>query len=320
MNAVVLVALWLGQVGATGQWASGRPPECADRHERAENVWERAKAPVLRRYCDLLASAASKLAGTATMAQAALESAERAEEILPGHAAPQALKGRALASLGRLDDALIAMRSAIQRDARAVDDPPALLTWARLLARTGHPEEARTAYRSLLPRATVLSGTDRASAAAEAGLVAMKCGAQGLDDAVASLRDATREAQDETQAVAVLALALALNRRGEGDQAFALLSDHLRGDPRSVLSTARAEELLSVATEEKSAMAALALENSDPGGARDAWQEYVEKAPSGPWLAHARARLAALAARRSAGRPRSWSGDVDSAAPRTAAP
>jgi hypothetical protein len=81
-------------------WTTGRPPECGDPGGRGGNVWERAKSPELRRYCDLLASASSKLAGTASMPGEALASARAAYQVLPDHAAPRVLEGRALAALG----------------------------------------------------------------------------------------------------------------------------------------------------------------------------------------------------------------------------
>ena len=95
------LVLALAQAPLPG-WTNGRPPECATPMAGATvNVWERAKSPELRRYCDLVASAASKLAGTAAMAQAALAAAREAEGVLPGHAAPRVLEGRALAALGK---------------------------------------------------------------------------------------------------------------------------------------------------------------------------------------------------------------------------
>lgn len=111
-----LVALAFAQPAAGG-WSSGRPPECTVESGGATgNVWERAKSPELRHYCNLVASAASKLAGTAVMAQAALAAAREAEGVLPGHAAPRVLEGRALAALGKLDEALVALRDGKARD------------------------------------------------------------------------------------------------------------------------------------------------------------------------------------------------------------
>jgi tetratricopeptide (TPR) repeat protein len=279
-------------------WTTGRPPECGDPGGRGANVWERAKSPELRRYCDLVASASSKLAGTTAMAEAALASAREADTVLPGRAAPRVLEGRALAALGKLDEAFKALTDARSRDPAAFDDPLALLAWARVLARTGHADGAAEAYRALLPRASAIAASERASASVEAGLVAMARGTTGLDEAVAALREGLREAQDETQGVAAESLALALDRRGDVDEAKALVAEHGRGDPRTVLVTARAKELLAVAPGETNALAALALEASDAAGARDAWDRYLAASPSGPWAAHARAHLAALSGKR----------------------
>src|SRR5579883_376338 len=235
MLGTLAAVLAVAQVSAAA-WSSGRPPECGEPGGRAANVWERAKSPELRRYCDLLASASSKLAGLGAMAQAALDAAREADRVLPGHAAPRALEGRALAALGKYPDALAALSDARSRDARALDDPPALLAWARALARTGRTPEAAEAYRALLPRATALPGGQRAAAEIEAGIVSMARGPDRLDEATAALREAIRDAQNDAQAVAVLALALALDRRGDAREARALLDERARGDPRDVVA------------------------------------------------------------------------------------
>jgi tetratricopeptide (TPR) repeat protein len=283
-------------------WSSARPPECGDPGGRTTNVWERAKSPELRRYCDLVASASSKLAGISAMVQGALEAAREAEQVLPGHAAPRALEGRALAALGRFGEALTALADSKARDARALDDPLALLAWARALARTGRREEAGDAYRALLPRATALPSAERAAAEVESGLVAMTRGPAGLDEAAAALREALREAQNDAHLVAVLALALALDRRGNAAEGRALLGERARGDPREVLSSSRAKEILAVAPDETHALAALALEWTDAAQARDEWQEALAATPAGPWASHARAHLAALGAAAGRGR------------------
>jgi tetratricopeptide (TPR) repeat protein len=291
-----LVALVFAQ--AASAWSTGRPPECGEPGGRAANAWERAKSPELRRYCDLVANASSKLAGTTAMAEAARSSAHDAEQVLPGHAAPKVLEGRALAALGQFPAALTALEEARSRDPAALDDPLALLAWARVLARTGHTDGAAEAYRALLPRASALSAADRAGACIEAGLVAMARGAAGLDESVAALREGTREAQDEAQSVAIAALALALDRRGDTDESRALLRDRAHGDPRVAASSAHTRELLAVAPAEGHALAALALESTDAAGARESWEKYLAAAPSGPWAAHARSHVASLTTKR----------------------
>jgi tetratricopeptide (TPR) repeat protein len=308
MLSGIAAALALAQLAAAqgGAWSSGRPPECSEPGGRAGNVWERAKSPELRRYCDLVASAASKLAGTASMAEQALAATQEADRIVPGHAAPRVLAGRALLALGRLDAAVAALADGKAREPGALDDPLAMLAWARAMARTGHADVAAEAYRAVLPRATGLSAAERASAAIEAGLVAMSRGPAGLDEAAAALREGVREAQDEARAVAVLALALALDRRGDAEESKALLAERAHGDPRAPLAMPRAKELLAVAPGEAPALVALALEPTDPADARDAWLSYAAEAPSGaagstgsasaaaPWAAHAKAHAAAL--------------------------
>lgn len=281
-----------------GPWASGRPSECADESGRVANVWERAKSPELRRYCNLVAGAASKLAGPSAAATAALDAAREAEHVLPGHSASRALEGRALLSLGRVDEALTVLRDANAGDGKALDDPLTLLAWARALARTGHREEASEAYRALLPRASAFSKTNQATLALEAGLVAMTRGTAGLDDASAALRESLRESsEDDIRDVAALALAVVLDRGGHVDEAHALLSVRLQSDPRRLVAANGAAEALAVAPAETSALVGLALEANDVAGAHDAWQTYLEGAPKGPWSEHARAHLAALGKR-----------------------
>lgn len=297
LGAVVFV---LAQASA-GAWSSGRPPECADSGGSADNVWERAKSPELRRYCDLVASASSKLAGIAAMSQTALQAAREADATLPGHAAPLALEGRAFAALGKYSDALTALTEARRRDARALEDPPALLAWARSLARGRMQDAATEAYRALLPRSTVLPAHDRVSAEIEAALVAMGRGAPGLDEAIAALREALREAQEEAMGVAVLALAVALDRGGNSNESRALLVERGRGDPRDAVASPHARDILAVAPTETHALTGLALETSDPVGARDEWQAALDAAPNGAWAKYAHAHLAALAGKRSDG-------------------
>jgi tetratricopeptide (TPR) repeat protein len=288
------------------QWAGARPLECGSLDSgRATNVWERAKAPELRKYCDLLASGASKLVGAASMAEGVLAIADEADHVMPGRAGPLVLRGRALAKLGRHAEALSALRAAKLRDERALDDPQSLLAFARALARTGAPDEAQEAYRSLLPRATPLAPSDRASAAVEAGLLALGRGSAGVDEAIAMLRQARRDAQDLFQPLSVMALALALDRSGERDEARAVLGERVHGDPRGLLGEARVKDVLATvgAAAEGQAMLALALEAEGNAGARDAWRAYVEAAPKSPWLEHAKEHEGGGARRARGGAP-----------------
>lgn len=130
--------------------------------------------------------------------------------------------------------------------------------------------------------------------------MAMAGGPAGLDDAVAALREALREAQDDALGVAVLALALALDRRGDAGEARALLTDRTHGDPRVALESVRGKELLAVAQVEAPALGGFALESLDAVGAREGWEQYLAglgASGARPWEAHARAHLGALGSR-----------------------
>jgi tetratricopeptide (TPR) repeat protein len=233
------------------------------------------------------------------MAVEVLKIADDAERTLPGRAAALVLKGRALVQVGRYAEATTALRDARARDDRALDEPFALFAWARALSRSGHAAEAIEAYRTLLPRASTLTLADRAAASIEAGMLAMAQGPTGIDRAVPIFRQALRDAQDVTQTVAVLTLALALDRAGDGEEARALLAERAHGDPRPVLATPRARDLLGLGAEtEGHALAALALEATDPAAARASWQRYVEAAGKGPWVDHARTHEGGAARRR----------------------
>ena len=298
---LVIASLVLAQAVGGGAGGSGgrRPAECADDGGRRPNVWERAKSPELRRYCDLLASASSKLAGPSPLPAAALEAASQADRTMPGRGAPLVLEGRALAALGRLPEALAALSEGKARDPRSCDDPLALLALARVLAGTGHTADASGAYRALLPRAAALPGADRTLVAVEAGLVAMDAGPGGLDEATADLREALREAgQSDAERFIVLALALALDRAGKSEEAAALLGERSRGDPRNVVGSWVPRAGVPVSPAEAAALCALALERLDPAGARDQWEEHLRAAPGGRWAEHARHHLAALAGAR----------------------
>jgi tetratricopeptide (TPR) repeat protein len=158
-----------------------------------------------------------------------------------------------------------------------------------VLTRTASLNEAEEAYRALLPRASMLTLEGRAVAAIEAGLLAMKRGPSGLELAIPIFRQATRDAQDVAQTIAVLGLALALDRSGEREEARALLGERLRADPRPLLVGTRATEILGpLGKTELHALAALALETSDAASARAEWAKFASEAGDSPWIAHAK--------------------------------
>jgi tetratricopeptide (TPR) repeat protein len=277
----------LGSVGALG----APPPECTALSGRAgQNVWERAKAPERGRYCDLLASGTAKLANPGHIATDVVEIAEQARALLPERAPPLVLLGRALARLGRYPEAEQVLAEAKARDVVALEDPLALLCWARILAYTGRPSEAREAYRALLPRASWLAIADRGIAYVGAGMLAMSVGPAGAEEAVAILREARKNSEDVVQRLASLALALALDRSGERAQASLVLAERPHEDAAALVADPAAIEAMgAVGRVERSALVALALEGTDSRSARAWWGTYLEgSGGSGPWAEHAR--------------------------------
>jgi hypothetical protein len=271
-----------------------RPAECGiDGSMRGTNVWERAKHPELRHYCDLLATATSKLASAASAADA-LREADEAEQTMAGHAAPLTLKGRALAKLGRNTEAYAAFTEAKHREARALDDPEALRDYARAAARSGHAADGLAAFRALLPRADGLASYERAPTYVEAAVLAMSASTANIEDAIAMLRQARREVTDSLQAMTTLALALALDRSGARDEARALVDDRARAKAKDLVRDPNVAQLLGPLAPEAEAMAAMGLEGADAAAAQAAWQRYVDAAgATGTWTEHAKGHLAA---------------------------
>jgi tetratricopeptide (TPR) repeat protein len=276
--------------------AGGPPKECAALalHGGA-NPWERAKAPDLERYCDLLASATAKLAGPAHVVTDVVAIADEADRIVPGHAAAPILRGRALARLGKYPESLEALQEAKTRDELALDEPEALLVWARVLSFTGRTDEALRAYRALMPRASALGLGKRGLVYVGAGMLAMSLGPKGIDESVSILRQARKDSQDVAQRVAALALALALDRSGEKAEARLILGDRARDDAPALLAEPAAMEAMGPQWDvEHDALVAFALEGVDGIRARRGWTIYLEgRGGQGPWADHARVHAAA---------------------------
>jgi tetratricopeptide (TPR) repeat protein len=296
-GALGLVVLMQAAQAQSG-FGAARPVECGvTEGSRNANVWERAKEPELRRYCDLLARGIAHLVSSPALVKDVLGIADEADKLLPGRAAPLVLKGRALLRLGKPADALVALDGAKKRDDRALDDPVALLAWARANARTNHIDEAANAFRAALPRTSALTAPERGAASFEAGMIVMAQGGKGIDDAVAMLRQARRDAQDSMQLASLVGLALALDRSGQREEAKAVLAERVRGDVKAVLADPKVVEALADAgvTSESDALSAIALELFDGNAAREAWHRYVEGAGGkGAWAEHARQREASL--------------------------
>lgn len=289
---MIAIAFVLMQL--SGAPSAGRPTECSFGDTGRPNVWERVKQPELGKYCDLLASGASKLAATGNaQARDVIAIADDADKRLPGKTAPTVLKGRAFAKLAQYTDAYAAFHAALAKDPSACDEPNALFAYARSASRTDHGAEALTAYRALLPRASGLTSSDRGAAYLEAGLATMNAGTATIDDAIAILRQARRETQDALAVTSWLALALALDRANLHDESRAVLAER-SNEVKSSLADGRVREVLAATPAEVDALTALALESSDPAAAQATWHKYAAAVATGPWAEHARARETAL--------------------------
>jgi len=277
---------WLVVFAQVTSQTGARPSECgALDGGRATNIWERAKAPELRVYCDLLASGASKLAGAQGSPRDVLVIADEAEKKMPGKLAPAVLRGRAYERLRKYDDAYTTLQAVRAKDASALEDASALLAFARSAVRSSHTKEADEAYRALLPRAVALAAAEKGAAYVEAGLTAMARGPTGIEEAVAIFRQARREAQDSAQTVAWLGLALALDRSGNREEARAVIGERGKLDARGALAEAKSRDVIATTyAAEADAMAALALERFDIAAAHEAYKRYIEAAgPQGVW-------------------------------------
>jgi len=289
--------------------ASGRPPECMTGSRRAiargPSIWEAARVPNLRRYCDLMARAQTQLAAQPDAAKA---SALEADKALPGRPAPAVVVARASLALGALPEAASAFEKARGLDPRSVEDPSTMHDLARVLARTGKRDEALGVYRALVPRVDLLGTTDRrVSVLLEAAHVSMAAEAAGtatppadvgkktprarLDEAVAYLREARQRPPTQLSSDVLLSLALVLDRKGDREEADAAIAEAQRTGAK--IRAAALDYL--AAPEDGAALAALAAEGTDRAAAQKGWESYLAgPGGKGPWAAAARARIELL--------------------------
>ena len=241
---------------------------------------------------------------TPHQAEQALAAGDDADKLAPGHAAPSALRARALVALRKPKEAQEALARARQLDPRSLEDVASLLAAARALALDGKRDEARVAYAALLPRASSLPLAGRAPVFFEAGLSSMARGPAGIDEAVARFRELLRGSQEEMQTTAVAALALALDRRaasGTDSEASALLAE--RGPFRlESLADERVRASLAVvgAQAEEQALLAVLEDPAHPDRGRARWKAYLAAAPASTppeWIARAREHLGDKATR-----------------------
>lgn len=267
--------------------AQASPPrECRTLAAHEVNPWERAKTPLLGRYCDQLALGSGRLVQAPNVA---LALADDAEKTLPGRAAPLVLRGRALARSSRYAEAVSAFEGAEKRDASALDDASALFAYGRALARAGKAPQASQVFVRALALGSTMQGRERGTLLTASGLRLLSDGAS-IERARAVLLEAVTVALESTRTLAGLGLAVAMIRSGE--------EPTLEGDPRdpiAVMSESETNELLldAAATGEKEALFAVAYERKrELDKAREAWERVAAK--GGPFAGGASERAKAL--------------------------
>jgi Flp pilus assembly protein TadD len=290
-----------GQVAVTPKSIVLKAPECAPLFKGADtsssNLWESAKMPSLHAHCDLLQLGVRAFReGRFTDA---LAFAQRADAEPKDQAGPWVVRGEAYARWGNAEEAVKAFEKAKAIHARALDDAEALDDYGAVLVRLRRADDARKVYRALLPRVSGTTGLcpfggdcDAAVLAyVTAGELAIEAGPSSIEEAIAILREARAHggATPDVKRTAILALALALDRHGDVDQARDLVGKVFATDiPPEI-------RVRFLAPEEALAMRALALEPNDPALALEQWKAYLAQGgDKRAWAAHAKAHVAKL--------------------------
>ena len=315
MTLVFGLVTWSWAAGADGVVAASagdvarKAPECAPLFEGASgtaapitNLWEAAKTPALASHCHRLQQGVNAFRDQKYAA--ALELAQKAELDTAGEAGPWVVRGEANARWGKPGDAVAAFEKARACNTRALDDAETLDDYGAALLQLGRLDDARRIYRALLPRVGGPQGLcgmktecDAAGLAyMTAGALALEGGPKEIDEAIAILREARNKSEPgrDVRRVAALALALALDRRGDVDQGKELAGEiaKTKGVPSEVSSEIVARL---VAPEEATAMRAMGLEQTDRPAALLAWRCYLSSGgDKRAWAAHAREHVARL--------------------------
>ena len=294
---VLIVASTLALPNLTAAAAqSPRPQACRGVAASGLTMWEAARQPAMVSHCRWLAR------GYAQLGQAparALLAAEKAERMLPGRVAPLVLAGRALNSLGKHQDAHARFAAAVAKDKTSLEEPAALLAFAQSAERAGKPDDAKSAYRALVPRIALLEHPwRRQTAAVEAGFSSMDSGE--LPKAIGVLTEARRrENVPGLSNVVAATLALALDRHGRAEEARGVAQEVGGAEALRALAEQKQDKLPSyvpvLSPGQLWACVALLEERADPTAARAAWRAYLKSpAAKGPFRKHAETHLARL--------------------------
>lgn len=292
---------------ATAANASGRPRECSgtakgSRRSDRLTIWDAAREPQLKRYCDLIARAQARLEQSPA---AARDAAAVADRILPDHAAPWVVIGRANVVLRRWDDALTAFERARKLDPRSVEEPAALHDLAVAQRQAGKLPDAIETYRVLVPRLALVPGVrDRASILLEAAALVSTLGNDGLREAVSLLTEARAQPASPLDADVLAMLALTLDRTGAVEQASEvtrMLS--ARGLQLPVPEGESGSYAYLADPNDGVAMYALSIERQEPKKAVEWWERFVSRTKSDRWRDHARRHVEMLKNPRKTQRP-----------------
>lgn len=266
-------------VARTGLVIALASPFTAPRAAAASDFWDAVRAPgssAMHVHVQ-----ASNRALAMNQASAALHEAELALGACGQCAPALVLHGRALSALGRPGEALAQLQRALERDPAALDAEPAALAAANSALAVDQPKLAIHVLQRVLASAGDAGGRGRALIMLADALQAE--GPAALDQAIATYRDATIEADGDPGAQ--IGLALALFRKGEHDSALALARRSDAGDiERAVFARALPP------AEHAARIALLRMARDDAAAAERAWQRASEG--GGPWSEHARGALA----------------------------
>jgi tetratricopeptide (TPR) repeat protein len=282
--------------------SSPRPKECrpdaAAEPSGGHTLWDAARQPRLLRYCNALAKGYSRLREDPEQALQAAATAARAQ---PAQVAPWVLKALALVTLGRAGESFDTFRRALAKAPDLRLSPEALHGYARAAAASGHRGDALSAYRRLVPMAGLLTGPGASdSVYVEAAALVMLTTPGELQEAVAYLNEARRRnAVPILRPYILAALSLTLDRQGRTEEARGVAAEARGGaDAMSAAPQPRSNDvtLPTLDSLELLPMKAMLAASEDRELAQEYFRDFVEGAPADhPWLAHARAKLAAKA-------------------------
>jgi tetratricopeptide (TPR) repeat protein len=293
---------------------SARPEGCRPHAGQTDlTLWTRARPPEVVIACRQLARAEVRLA---TQPAVALELAKSAGAVAATARAARLVEGRALFRLGRVAEAWALLAPFVAEPDAPLDDAPALFDVARTALAKGELDAAERAYRSLVPRASLLGSREAERVAViEAASLALARGPNGLDEAVGYLETARAIPLAGDRDLILALTALALDRGGRSEQARAaaresegpwdLESEMTQAErsrvaeaalnPTAELAPAPANlgraRIMLVDGELHAAIAMLAV-GRDEALRRVHWRAFLASAAGrGPWAEHARRAL-----------------------------